>query len=109
MFNKAINPETEKILSKRFGKNNVIALVTAENGIPFVRYANAYYEDSVFCTITYALSNKMKHIVENPIVAITGEWFTAHGRGFNLGWFGKAGNQVMTDGLLLSQGTKYEI
>ena len=48
---------------------------------PYVRYVNAYYEDGAFYIITYALSNKMKHIKENPVVAIAGEWFTAHGKG----------------------------
>ena len=38
------------------------------------------------------MSNKMKHIAENPIVAISGEWFTAHGEGENLGYFGKEEN-----------------
>lgn len=39
--------------------------------------------------ITYALSNKMKHIENNSAVAIAGEWFTARGKGINLGYFGK--------------------
>ena len=43
-------------------------------------------------TITYALSNKMKHIESDPIVAIAGEWFTAHGKGVSLGYFGKPEN-----------------
>lgn len=135
-----MNSEAKKVMDERFGKDNVMALATAENGIPSVRYVNAYYEDGAFYTITYALSNKMKQIERNPAVAIAGEWFTAHGRGVNLGWFGKAGNQAiagklriafaewidnghnnfddqntvilrieLTDGLLLSHGTRYEI
>lgn len=75
----------------------------------------------------------------NAAVAIAGEWFTAHGKGVNLGYFGKEGNYriaeklrhvfsewidnghndfddentiilcvELTDGLLLSQGTRYE-
>ncbi len=31
----------------------------------------------------------MQHIRVNPVVAIAGEWFTAHGRGINPGYFGK--------------------
>ena len=34
----------------------------------------------------------MKQIEQNPVVAISGEWFTARGRGINLGYFGKAEN-----------------
>ena len=47
---------------------------------------------SAFYIITHALSNKMKHMESNPVIAIAGEWFTAHGKGINLGWFGKEEN-----------------
>ena len=74
-----------------------------------------------------------------PVVGIAGEWFTAHGRGVNLGYYGKEGNRriaerlrrafsewidnghndfddentiilcvELTDGVLLSHGTRYE-
>ena len=125
---------------ERFGKDTIIALATVENGVPYVRNVNAYYEDGAFYIITYARSNKMKHIKNNPIVAIAGDWFTAHGKGINLGYFGKKENEMiaeklknafaewinnghnnfddentiilcveLTDGLLLSHGTRYEI
>lgn len=131
--------DAEKIMKERFGKDTVIALATVENEVPFVRYVNAYYEDGAFYIITYALSNKMTHMKNNPAVAIAGEWFTAHGRGINLGYIGKEENaQIaeklkkvfsawihnghndlndentiilrveLTDGLLLSHGTRYE-
>ncbi len=136
---KKLSQEAEKIMIERFGKDTVLALATTESEVPYVRYVNAYYEDGAFYIITYALSNKMKHIVKNPVVAIAGEWFTAHGRGVNLGWFGKQENGAiaaklrnvfaewidnghndfsdentiilrveLTDGLLLSHGTRYE-
>ena len=131
--------EAEQIMRERFGKDNVMALATEENGVPYVRYVNAYYENGSFYVITYALSNKMKQIAKNSTVAITGEWFTAHGKGSTLGYIGKAENHEMaeklkavfaswinnghtnlqdentillrielTDGLLLSHGTRYE-
>ena len=136
---KKLGEGAEKIMIERFGKDTVIALATVENEIPYVRYVNAYYEKGAFYIITYALSSKMKHMESNPVIAIAGEWFTAHGRGRNLGWFGKEenheiagrlkkvfsewignghnnfddGNTVilcveLTDGLLLSHGTRYE-
>lgn len=131
--------QAEQIMQERFGKDNVMALATEENGVPYVRYVNAFYENGCFYVITYALSNKMKQIAKNPTVAITGEWFTAHGKGSSLGFIGKPKNREMeeklkavfaswignghtnlqdentillrielTDGLLLSHGTKYE-
>lgn len=87
-----ISPEAERILVERFGKDTVMALATVENGLPSVRYVNAYYEDGAFYTITWALSNKMRQIADNPVVALAGEWFNAHGRGVDLGWFGRPEN-----------------
>ena len=134
-----LGSEAEKIMIDRFGKDTVIALATVEHEVPYVRNVNAYYEDGSFYIITYALTNKIKQIEKNPNVAIAGEWFTAHGRGKNLGYFGKEENRIiaeklktvfaewidnehnnfddentiilcveLTDGLLLSHGTRYE-
>ena len=133
------NEQAEKIMTERFGKDTVISLSTVENGIPYVRYVNAYYEKGAFYIITYALSAKMKQIEKNPTVARAGDWFTAHGKGVDLGFFGKEENALiaeklrkvfaewidnghnnfddkntiilcveLTDGLLLSHGTRYE-
>lgn len=137
---KKLCPEAEKIMIERFGKDTVLALATVENEVPHVRYVNAYYENGAFYIITYAHSNKMKHMENNPTIAIAGEWFTAHGKGINLGYWGKEENHFiaeklknafaewidnghynfndentiilcveLTDGLLLSHGTRYEI
>lgn len=88
-INEKMSREAKKIMMERFGKDTVIALATIEKEVPYVRYVNAYYENGAFYIITYALSNKIKHIENNPAVAIAGEWFTAHGKGSNLGYFGK--------------------
>lgn len=84
-----VSSEAEKIMIERFGKDTVVALATVEDEVPYVRNVNAYYEDGSFYIITYALSKKMKQIEKNPNVAIAGDWFTAHGKGNNLGYFGK--------------------
>ena len=136
---KGFSGEAELVMIDRFGKDTVIALATTKNEMPHVRYVNAYYENGAYYIITHALSNKMKHIKDNPVVAVAGVWFTAHGKGVNLGYFGKKENceiadklkkvfaewidnghtdfndentiilQVeLTDGLLLSRGTRYE-
>lgn len=137
---KEFSQKAEQIMVERFGKDTVIALATAENGTPYVRYVNAYYEHGAFYIITHARSNKMRHIKGNPVVAIAGEWLTAHGEGVSLGYFGKKENCViaeklkkvfaawidnghndfddentiilrveLTDALLLSHGTRYEL
>lgn len=87
-----LSKEAEKIMKERFGKDSVIALATTEDGVPHVRSVNAYYENGAFYVITYGLSNKMRQISQNPLVAIAGDWFTAHGVGENLGYFGNTEN-----------------
>lgn len=91
--------ETKEIMKERFGKDNIIALATVKDGEPYVRNVNGFYEDGAFYIITYALSNKMKQIEENSHVAISGDWFTARGKGINLGWFCKDENKVIAEKL----------
>ncbi len=91
--------EAEQIMIERFGRDTIIALATTENEMPYVRYVNAYYENGAFYIITHALSNKMQHIKADPVVAIAGEWFTAHGNGIRLGYFGKIENGMIAEKL----------
>ncbi|MBD5476253.1 MAG: pyridoxamine 5'-phosphate oxidase family protein [Lachnospiraceae bacterium] len=135
-----LTSESKKIMNERFGKDNIIALATVDADVPYVRNVNAFYEEGAFYIITYALSNKMNQITKNPTVAIAGDWFTAHGKGINLGYFGKPENKEiaeklkkafhtwidnghnnfddentcilriqLTDGILFSHGTRYDI
>lgn len=135
-----LSPELEEILKERYGKDSIVAVATLEGEIPCVRYVNGLYMDGAYYVITYALSDKMKQIEKNPNVAVAAEWFTAHGKGVNLGWFKKEENAEianklreafaawidnghnnfedentcilcikLTDGVLLSNGTRYEI
>ncbi len=91
--------EAEQIMIERFGRDTIIALATTENEMPYVRYVNAYYENGSFYIITHALSNKMQHIKADPVVAIAGEWFTAHEKGISLGYFGKIENGMIAEKL----------
>lgn len=135
-----LSKEAEAILLERFGKDSIISLATSMDNVPYVRTVNAFYDSGAFYVLTYGLSNKMIQIKNNPTVAISGDWFTAHGKGINLGYFGKAENTLiaekmkvvfsewidnghnnfddentcilcikLTNGLLLSHGTRYEI
>ena len=134
------NTQIDLILSDRFGKDSLIALATVEDGIPHVRIVDAVYIDGAFYVVTYSLSGKMQQIAKNPTVAISGEWFTAHGIGENLGhvllsenkeimdvlraafaaWYDNGHTNEadpntcllkisLTDGVLFSDGTRYEI
>lgn len=94
-----LSQETANIMAERFGKDSIIALATAADGIPHVRNADAYYENGSFYIITYSLSNKMRQIAQNPVVAIAGDWFTAHGEGTDLGYFGNEENKELAQKL----------
>lgn len=135
-----LNAEIKRLMDERFGHDSVIALATQDGDMPSVRYVNAFYEDGAFYIITYALSNKMRQLEKNANTAIAGDWFTAHGKRVNLGYFGKTENKAiaqklqkafaswidnghnnfedentcilcirLTDGVLFSHGTRYDI
>lgn len=135
-----MNPQAKAIMDERFGHDALISIATLDGDRPSVRTVDSYYEDGAFYTVTYALSNKIQQIQENPAVAVCGEWFTAHGVGENLGYVRDGKNaEIMpklrtvfaewydnghidesdpntcllrvrlTDGVLFSDGTKYEI
>lgn len=92
-----ISGEAENILLERFGADSVISLATISQGIPMVRYVDAYYEDGAFYILTHALSGKMQQIMQNPNVAIAGEWFTAQGTGASLGGFAEDKNRTIAE------------
>ena len=87
-----LTKEIDAIMLERFGKDSMIALATAIDNVPYVRNVDAFYENGAFYVLTHGLSGKMKQIKENPAVALSGEWFTAQGKGVHLGYFGKADN-----------------
>ena len=80
------------ILKERFGRDSVISLATAVDNVPYVRSVNACYWDGAFYGITHALSGKMCQLAENSVCAVSGEWFSGHGLGENLGWVGRKEN-----------------
>ena len=93
------NAQTDLILTDRFGKDSLIALATADGGVPHVRTVDAVYIDGAFYVVTYALSGKIQQIAKNPVVAISGEWFTAHGIGKNMGHVLKEENRSIMETL----------
>ena len=94
-----MNEQIAEIMDMRFGRDNVIALATAQDNIPYVRGVNAYYLDGAFYVITHAKSNKMAQLALDPNCAVSGEWFSAQGVGESMGWFGLAKNAYIADRL----------
>ncbi len=134
-----MDAKVREIMNERFGRDREIALATLDGGRPAVRTLDAVYKDGSFYAITYAESAKMKQIAINPMVAVSGEWFTGRGVGENLGWILDGNNRELqrmlksafawyrnghvnendrntiilrvklTDGVLFSYGTKFEM
>ncbi len=95
-----MNKEIDKILKDSFEKDSLISIATVDNtGKPWVRTVDAIYIDGAFYTITNATTNKMKHINENPVVAICGEWFSGHGKAESLGYIRNEENKDLADKL----------
>lgn len=95
-----MNKEIDKILKDRFEKDSLISIATVDKtGTPWVRTVDAIYIDGAFYTITNATTNKMKHINENPVVAICGEWFSGHGKAESLGYIRNEENKNIADKL----------
>lgn len=83
------------IMEERFGRDRMISLATTVDNLPSVRDVNGYYRDGAFYIVTHALSGKMRQIAQNPRVAISGEWFSAHGLAENLGHVLKEENREL--------------
>ena len=132
--------EAKNIMRERFGHDSLIALATVEDGLPWVRTVNAYYENGAFYVLVNSHTNKMRQIAKEPRVAVCGDWFTGHGLAEDLGqmldpsnaeifvrvkaafaaWYDNGhmdendpASRIlrvrMTDGVLFSHGTRYDI
>jgi uncharacterized pyridoxamine 5'-phosphate oxidase family protein len=98
-----------EILNERFSRDSLIALATIdEKGKPWVRTIDAIFYENCFFTITYSLSNKMKHINKNPDVAISGEWFSGHGIAENLGYIKLETNNDIANRLRVAFSSWYD-
>ena len=104
-----MNEEINEILKERFEKDSLISIATIDNtGMPWVRTVDAIYIDDAFYTITNATTNKMKHINQNPVVAICGEWFSGHGKAESLGYIRNEENKDLVDKLRTAFASWYD-
>ena len=104
-----MNKEINEILKDRFENDSLIAIATVdETDKPWVRTVDAIYINGAFYTITNATTNKMKHINQNPVVAICGEWFSGHGIGESLGYIRLEENKDLADRLRKAFSTWYD-
>ena len=135
-----LSQQARSLMNERFGHDSLIALATVEDGLPWVRTVNAYYEDGAFYVLVNGHTNKMRQIAKEPRVAVSGDWFTGHGVADDLGqmlephnkeilgkvkaafaaWYNNGhmdendpASRIlrvrMTDGVLFSHGTRYDL
>ena len=87
-------------LKERFENDSLISVATVdETGKPCVRIVDSIYIDGAFYTITHNSTNKIKHINNNSVVAICGEWFSGHGKAESLGYICLEENKALADKL----------
>ena len=79
-FNEAI-----EVMKELYGKDVAMSLATVNGDKPDMRVVNAYYKENAFYITTYALTNKMRQILNNQNVALNHNLFVAHGTGENIG------------------------
>lgn len=77
--------ESLQVMNELYGHDVAMPLATVNEEKANIRVVNAYYKDKAFYITTYALSNKMREIANNPNVAINNNLFVAHGVGKNIG------------------------
>lgn len=94
-----LTSEINAILDERFGHDSLISVATVKDNMPYVRTVDSLYDDGAFYVITHALSGKMQQITENDNVAICGEWFTARGKGENIGHVRAEKNTIIANKL----------
>ena len=65
-----LNDKVESIMVERFGVDNVMALATICDGMPCVRYVNAYYENGAFYITSREDLIKTKNRISGRIRAV---------------------------------------
>lgn len=73
------------VLSDLFGKDFTFVLATASENVPSARVVDAYFENGIFWMVTYAKSNKMKDIENNPNVALCNNFHIFKCKAHNVG------------------------
>lgn len=88
------------VLSDLFGKDFTFVLATANEDVPSARVVDTYYENGIFWIVTYAKSNKMKDIENNPHVALCNNFHAFKGKAHNAGHPLRAENKDIREKLI---------
>ena len=73
------------VLEELFSRDYQFALATTSKGIPSVRFIDTFYDNGAFYIVTYAKSQKVLEIEENPRVALCNKLYSFNGTAENIG------------------------
>lgn len=74
-----------EVLSELFGRDYTFVMATVKNNVPVQRVVDTFYYEGEFWIVTYALSNKVKEIANNPEVSLCNTFHTFSGKAYNAG------------------------
>ncbi len=66
-------------LEELFGRDFTFVLATAKDGVPSQRVVDTFLNDGVFWIVTYANTNKVREIAQNPHVSLCSDFYSFKG------------------------------
>lgn len=89
-----------RVMSELFSEDRQFAMATAEENRPSVRMVDTYYDSGSFYIVTYAQSQKVRELTENPRVSLCRDLYRFDGKAINIGHPLKAGNEEIRGKLI---------
>lgn len=74
-----------KVLEELFARDYTFVLATVKENVPSQRVIDTYYEDGCFWIVTYAKSNKVAELEQNPNVSLCNTFHAFTGKAYNVG------------------------
>ncbi len=88
------------VMNDLFAKDYQFALATVEGNKPSVRIVDTYYESGSFYIVTYAQSQKVQELTENPKVSLCNDMYRFDGNAMNIGHPLKPDNKELREKLI---------
>lgn len=89
-----------RVMIDLFSEDRRFAMATAEENKPSVRMVDTFYDSGSFYVVTYAQSQKVRELTENPRVSLCCDLYRFDGNAINIGHPLKAGNEEIRDRLI---------
>lgn len=89
-----------EVMEELFAKDMQFAMATVTANKPSIRIVDTYYDSGSFFVVTYAQTQKVLELTENPMVALCSERYRFEGNAINLGHPLKSENQEIREKLI---------